>query len=48
MLETLAVVCIILWALGLLTSFAIGNLIHVLLILAIITILIRVITSRRL
>lgn len=48
MLETLAVVCIILWALGLLTSFAIGNLIHILLILAIIAILIRVITSRRL
>ncbi len=48
MLETLAVVFIILWALGLVTSFAIGNLIHILLVLAIITILIRVITSRRL
>ena len=48
MLETLAVVFIILWALGLVTSFAVGNLIHILLVLAIITILIRVITSRRL
>jgi hypothetical protein len=48
MLETIAVIFIILWALGLVSSFAIGNLIHILLILAIITILIRVITSRRL
>lgn len=48
MLETLAVVFIILWALGLVSSFAVGNLIHILLVLAIVTILIRVITSRRL
>jgi hypothetical protein len=48
MLETLAVIFIILWALGLVTSFAVGNLIHILLVLAIVTILIRVITSRRL
>ena len=48
MLETFAVVFILLWALGLVTSFAIGNLIHILLILAIVTILIRVVTSRRL
>ena len=48
MLETLAVVFVILWALGLVTSFAVGNLIHILLVLAIITILIRVLTSRRL
>jgi hypothetical protein len=48
MLETLAVIFVILWALGLVTSFAVGNLIHILLVLAIITILIRVLTSRRL
>ena len=48
MLETIAVVFVLFWALGLVTSFAIGNLIHILLVLAIITILIRVITSRRL
>jgi hypothetical protein len=48
MLETIAVIFIILWALGLVSSFAIGNFIHILLVLAIITILIRVITSRRL
>jgi hypothetical protein len=48
MLETIAVIFILFWALGLVTSFAIGNLIHILLVLAIITILVRVITSRRL
>lgn len=48
MLETLAVIFILLWALGLVSSFAVGNLIHILLVLAIVTILIRVITSRRL
>jgi Family of unknown function (DUF5670) len=48
MLETIAIICIILWALGLLTSVAIGGFIHVLLVLAVVTILIRVITSRRL
>jgi len=47
MLETFAVIFILLWALGLITSIAIGNLIHILLVLAIVTILIRVVTSRR-
>jgi hypothetical protein len=48
MLETIAVLFILFWAVGLMTSFAIGNLIHILLVLAIVTILLRVITSRRL
>lgn len=47
MLETVAVVFILLWALGLMTSIAVGNLIHLLLVMAIFTILFRVITSRR-
>jgi len=47
MLETLAVLFILLWALGLITSIAIGNFIHILLVLAIVTILIRVVTTRR-
>lgn len=47
MLETLAVVFVLLWALGLITSIAIGNFIHILLVLAIVTILIRVVTARR-
>ncbi|RYY76786.1 MAG: lmo0937 family membrane protein [Gammaproteobacteria bacterium] len=47
MLEALAVIFILLWALGLMTSIVVGNLIHILLVLAIATILFRVITSRR-
>jgi asparagine N-glycosylation enzyme membrane subunit Stt3 len=48
MLETIAVILIILWALGMVTSVAIGGFIHILLVLAVITLLIRVISSRRL
>ena len=48
MLETIAVILIILWVLGLVTSVAIGGFIHILLVLAVITLLIRVISSRRL
>ncbi len=48
MLETVAIILIILWALGLLTSYAMGGLIHILLVVAIIVILVRVIQGRRL
>jgi len=48
MLETIAVVLIILWALGMVSSYTMGGLIHVLLIVAIIVVLIRVIQGRRL
>lgn len=48
MLETIAVILIVLWALGMVTSVAIGGFIHILLVLAVLTLLIRVITSRRL
>ena len=47
MLYTLAVVLLILWALGLVTSFTAGGLIHVLLVVAIVVILLRVISGRR-
>jgi hypothetical protein len=47
MLETLAVVLLVLWALGLITSYSMGGLIHILLVLAIVVILIRVIQGRR-
>ena len=47
MLETIAVVLIVLWLLGLLSGYAIGGLIHVLLVIAIIIILVRVIQGRR-
>ena len=47
MLETIAVVLLILWALGLVSSYTMGGFIHILLVLAIVVILIRVIQGRR-
>lgn len=47
MLETIAVVLLILWALGLVTSYTMGGLIHILLVVAVIVILVRVISGRR-
>jgi hypothetical protein len=46
MLYTIAVVLIILWLLGLVTSYTMGGFIHILLIIAIISILLRVISGR--
>ena len=46
MLETIAVILLILWALGMVSSNTIGGFIHVLLILAIVTVLVRVIRGR--
>jgi hypothetical protein len=48
MLETIVVVLLVLWLLGLVTSTTIGGLIHVLLIIAIAMVLIRFIRGRRL
>jgi hypothetical protein len=47
MLETVAVVLIVLWLLGLVTSTTMGGLIHALLVIAIVVILIRVVQGRR-
>ena len=47
MLWTIALILIILWALGLVTGYTIGNFIHVLLVIAIIIVLVRVIQGRR-
>lgn len=47
MLETIVVILLILWALGLVTSYSMGGFIHVLLVIAIVVILIRVIQGRR-
>ena len=46
MLYTIAVVLIILWALGLVSSFTMGGFIHVLLVIAVVVILLRVISGR--
>jgi hypothetical protein len=48
MLETIAVVLVILWLLGVVTSYTMGGVIHILLVIAIVVILIRVIQGRRL
>jgi hypothetical protein len=46
MLETIAVVLIVLWLFGLVSSYTMGGLIHVLLVIAIVVILLRVIKGR--
>lgn len=43
MLETIAVILIVLWVLGLVTTYTMGGFIHVLLVIAIIVILLRII-----
>jgi hypothetical protein len=47
LLWTVAVILIILWLLGLVTSYTLGGFVHILLVLAIVVILIRVIQGRR-
>lgn len=47
MLYTIAVILVILWLLGMVTSFTMGGFIHILLIIAIVVILLRVISGRR-
>jgi hypothetical protein len=48
MLETIAVILIILWVLGLVSSYTMGGFVHILLMIAIVMILVRVIQGRRL
>ncbi len=48
MLETIAMILLILWVLGLVTSYTMGGVIHILLVVAIVMILVRVIQGRRL
>jgi uncharacterized protein (DUF58 family) len=47
MLWPIAVVLIVLWALGLVSSYTMGGLIHILLVVAVIVVLINVIQGRR-
>jgi hypothetical protein len=46
MLYTIAVILVILWLLGLVTSYTMGGFIHILLVIAIVVILVRVIQGR--
>jgi hypothetical protein len=47
MLWTIAVVLIVLWLLGLVSSYTMGGFIHILLVIAIVVVLIRVIQGRK-
>jgi hypothetical protein len=47
MLYTIAVILLVLWVLGLVTSYTMGGFIHILIILAIIAVLVQVIQGRR-
>ncbi|MBP1679795.1 MAG: hypothetical protein H6Q35_134 [Proteobacteria bacterium] len=47
MLYTVALLLIIMWALGLITSYTMGGFIHLLLVFAMIVVLIRIIQGRR-
>jgi len=46
MLYTIAVILLVLWLLGMVTSYTLGGFIHILLVVALISILIRVISGR--
>lgn len=46
MLETIAVVVVVLWLLGLVTSHTMGGFIHLLLVIAVVAILVRIIRGR--
>jgi Family of unknown function (DUF5670) len=47
MLYTIAVVLLILWVLGLVTSFTLGGFIHILLVVAVVMVLLNLINGRR-
>jgi hypothetical protein len=47
MLYTLAVILLILWAVGLVSSYTVGGFIHILLVVAVVLVVIRLIQGRR-
>lgn len=47
MLESIAIVLVILWLLGLVSSYTMGGLVHILLVLAVAVVVIRVLQGRR-
>jgi hypothetical protein len=47
MLQTIAIVLIILWLLGLISGYAMGGFIHILLVIAIVLVLVRIIQGRK-
>lgn len=47
MLETIALILIVLWLLGLVSSYTMGGFIHILLVIAVVVIVLRIIQGRR-
>jgi hypothetical protein len=47
MLWTVAVILLVLWALGMVTSYTMGGFVHILLVVAVVTVLVRVIQGQR-
>jgi hypothetical protein len=47
MIETIAVLLVLLWLLGMVSSYTVGGFIHVLLMIAVLMILVRIIQGRR-
>jgi hypothetical protein len=48
MLETIVVILVVLWLVGLLSSYTMGGLIHILLVIAVIVLVLRLVQGRRL
>lgn len=47
MLETIAIILVVLWLLGLVSGYTMGSFIHVLLVIAVIIILVRLVSGRK-
>lgn len=47
MLETIAIILVVLWLLGLVSGYTMGSFIHILLVIAVIVILVRLVSGRR-
>ena len=47
MLETIAIILIVLWLLGMVTSFTAGGLLHILLVVAVVVVVYQLVTGRR-
>jgi hypothetical protein len=47
MLETIIVLAVLLWLLGMISSYTVGGLIHILLVIAVVVLLVRIIQGRR-
>jgi uncharacterized protein DUF5670 len=46
MLETIAIILVILWLLGMVSSYTLGGFIHILLVIAVVVVIIRIIRGR--